>query len=250
MPSDFASPSATASHSASAISNCASIRARLGTGVFRARISRVIVSIWRSREATRAACTRSSVALSARRLARNVRHLRWCSSTARLSRLRIARALPPDFRMSLNRRPLGAHPVLVNVEKDRELVGEVNIESAGGIAGLARDAVRIGAVIAVRIENPGGGLDQRAPRLSRFPMPLRFASGPRLRRRGDRAQLPGDASTLEPRLARIFYLAAAASGRADLLPSVAFSMNGSTAARNFSGSSRNGQWPPPKSATE
>src|SRR5258708_3644225 len=100
------------------------------------------------------------------------------------------------FQDCIYRRPFDAYPVLVDCEKDRELVGEVDVESAGGITGLARDAVRIGAVIAVRIEDPGGGLDQRAPRLIWLPMPLRFAFRPRLRMRCDSAPLPGDAADI------------------------------------------------------
>src|ERR1700687_1146130 len=81
---------------------------------------------------------------------------------------------PARFQDDFYRRPLRAHPVLVNGEKDRELVAKMNVEGAGGIAGLARDPVRVGAVIAGRIENLRGGLDQRPPGFNGLPMPFWF----------------------------------------------------------------------------
>ena len=65
--------------------------------------------------------------------------------------------------LALDLAPLARHPGLVGREQDLALVGEVLVEGAGGVAGGARDPVRVRSVVADAVERRGrGGHETRA----------------------------------------------------------------------------------------
>ena len=66
-----------------------------------------------------------------------------------------------------NRLPFRTDPAAIDFEENLALVGEMDIEGAGRVAGFARDAVGIGAEIADAVEQPARRLDKLAARLFR-----------------------------------------------------------------------------------
>ena len=86
------------------------------------------------------------------------------------------------------RRPLGGDPSLVGGEEDGALVGEVLVERPRRIAGLARQAVRVGAVVADAVELAAAAATRRARVSSGFPRRGRFGGD------GIRVGLKGGAS--------------------------------------------------------